>query len=178
MPDRLLQDKSVLMVIASDNFRDEEYMQPRSILEEAGAEVTVASSSLRQSTGMLGKVSVTPDVVLDEVDSHRYDAVVFVGGSGADEYWNNGSAHLVASTAYDEGRIVGAICIAPITLARAGVLDGRRATVFSSEVENLKKSGAVYTGAAVERDGKLITADGPQSAEEFGRVLMEALAED
>ena len=178
MPDKPLQDKSVLMVIASDNFRDEEYMQPRSILEEAGAEITVASSSTRKSTGMLGKVSVTPDVALDEVDTPRYDAVIFVGGSGADEYWDDATAHRVASTAYENDRVLGAICIAPITLGRAGLLDGKRATVFNSEVENLKKSGAVYTGAAVERDGNLITADGPQSAEEFGRVLMEAMAED
>lgn len=178
MADKPLQGKSVLMIIASDDFRDEEYMQPRSILEEAGAEITVASSYTRKSTGMLGKVSVTPDVALEEVDTLRYDAVVFVGGSGADEYWDDATAHRMATTAYENGRVLGAICIAPITLARAGLLEGRRATVFSSEVENLKKSGAVYTGAAVERDGNLITADGPQSAEEFGRVLKEALAED
>lgn len=176
MSDITLQGKSVLMIIASQNFRDEEFARPKSILENAGADVTVASSSIEEATGMLGKVSVTPDVTIDRVAPADYDAVVFVGGSGASEYWDNPTAHEIATRAHEEGKIVAAICIAPVTLARAGLLDGKKATVFNSEVENLKREGAVYTGAAVERDGNIITADGPQSAEEFGLALKKALA--
>jgi protease I len=64
-----------------------------------------------------------------------------------------------------------------VTLANAGVLSGRRATVFSSEAGKLKAKGAEYTGAKVERDGKIITGSGPEAAEEFGRAIVKALAE-
>jgi len=59
--------------------------------------------------------------------------------------------------------VLGAICIAPVTLAKAGVLEGKRATVWKSEGETLKEHGADYTGASMEADGKIITADGPHS---------------
>ena len=43
--------KKVLMVIAPDKFRDEEYNEPRRILEGRGCTVTVASTSIEPATG-------------------------------------------------------------------------------------------------------------------------------
>ena len=81
----VLSGKKVLMVIASSQFRDEEYQKPRALLEAAGAKVTVASSSLQESTGMLG-MKVTPDILLKDARMEQFDAVVFVGGMGATEF--------------------------------------------------------------------------------------------
>lgn len=172
----LLQGKSVLMIIAKQNFRDEELAEPRSVLEGAGAKVTVASSAIQESVGMLGRVRATPDLTLKEVSVADYDAVIFVGGTGASEYWDDPTAHQIAKDAHGAGKLVCAICIAPVTLARAGLLEGKKATVFSSESGQLKRHGADYTGASVERDGNIITADGPQSATAFGNAVRDALA--
>ncbi len=169
-----LEGKRVVMVVAHRSFRDEELFKPMAILEKAGAEVAVASSSMERATGALGG-TVQPDVLLKDVRSDDYDAVVFVGGTGAKEYWEDERAHAIAREAVDGGKVVGAICIGPVTLANAGVLRGRKATVWESEAERLKRGGAVYTGRSVERDGRVITADGPESAEEFGRALVRAL---
>jgi len=70
---------------------------------------------------------------------------------------------------------VAAICISPVTLARAGILKNRRATVFPTEAEELKKEGAIYTGAPVEEDGRIITASGPEAAGEFGERIASVL---
>ena len=35
---------------------------------------------------------------------------------------------------------------------------------------------AIYTGAKVERDGNLITASGPEAAEDFGKAVLQALS--
>ncbi|MFQ6099297.1 MAG: DJ-1/PfpI family protein, partial [Armatimonadota bacterium] len=61
-----LQGKSVLLVVASGNFRDEEYAEPRRALEAAGARVTVASSRLGTLRGMLG-MTIEPDVLIGDV---------------------------------------------------------------------------------------------------------------
>ena len=168
------QGKRVVMIIARSDYRDEELLAPRRILEAAGAEVVVAASSLQPAKGMLG-ATVAPDVLLADVDPEQYDAVIFVGGAGAQEYWENTRAHEIARATLEHGKILGAICIAPVTLANAGVLAGKRATVWASEAPRLKAKGAQYTGHPVEVDGGIVTADGPESAEEFGRAMLAAL---
>ena len=166
--------KNVLMVIAPSNFRDEELFQTKSELEKAGATVTIASKGKGEKTGMLGgRANATVDIT--EADVGNYDAVVFVGGTGSAAYFNDETAKSLASKAYAEGKIVAAICIAPSILANADLLEGKKVTAFSSEAQNLQEKGATFTGKGVEVDGKIITADGPQSATEFGKTIAEAL---
>lgn len=169
-----LTGKKILIVIASSQFRDEEYQKPRAILEAAGGKVTVACSWLQESTGMLG-LKVKPDILLQDAKMPEYDAVIFVGGMGATEYWENPAAHALAQSAYMSGKPTAAICLAPMTLANAGLLKGKRATIWKDAVTDFKTKGVVYTGKSVERDGRLITGSGPDAAEEFGKALVEAL---
>lgn len=171
-----VEGKKVVMIVASQQFRDEELRVPKELLEGAGAQVLVASSTLDESEGMLG-MKVRPDLLVDSLRVADQDAVIFVGGVGAQEYWADSTAHAIAQTAVDSGKVLGAICIAPVTLANAGVLSGKRATVWSSVKGNLESAGAVYTGADVEVDGKLITANGPGAAQEFGRRIIKLLSE-
>lgn len=171
-----ISGKKVLMVIASKNFRDEEYQNPRRVLEEGGAVVRVASSSLNVAKGMFG-ATAKPDLFIRDVKVDEYDAILFIGGSGSSEYWNDTMAHLIVKQALEKGKVLGAICIAPTTLANAGVLSGRRVTSFSSEVSKLRAKGAIYTGSDVEVDGKFITANGPASSTKFGEKVVEALTE-
>ena len=164
----------VLMIIAPRNFRDEELFHTKEELERLGNSITIASKSKETAIGMLGG-TVTPDLTLDEVNVDDYDAVVFVGGTGSSIYFNDSRAHEIARSANEKGKIVAAICIAPSTLANAGILSGKRVTSYPSEENNLRSKGAVYTGSRVEKDGNIITADGPGSAREFGRRIAESL---
>ncbi|MBI4227844.1 MAG: DJ-1/PfpI family protein [Candidatus Omnitrophica bacterium] len=170
-----LTGRRVVMVIAHDQFRDEEYARPRALLEEAGAAVAVACSKAAPAKGMLG-LTVTPDLTIDKVDPNAYDAVIFVGGMGATEYWDSPVAHRIAKTMHGQGKVTSAICLAPMTLANAGLLAQKRATMWPSEAEQFKTKGVVYTGQPVERDGWLITGSGPEAAEAFGRAVRDALA--
>ena len=145
------------------------------ILVEQGATVTLASSSLAEATGMLG-AKAKADVLFDQVSAADYDAIVFVGGFGASEYFANAKAHELCRAAVAQGKLLCAICIAPGTLANAGVLKGKKATVWEGTADLLGKGGAKYTGKAVEIDGKIITAAGPEAAAAFGRAIADALA--
>lgn len=175
MTGQTLAGKRVLMVIAPDRFRDEEYREPREVIEEAGGQVTVAAARLARARGTLG-LEVDPDARLADVRADDYDAVVFVGGSGASVYWDDPTAHALARRAAELGRVVGAICIAPVTLARAGLLRGRRATCWPAETAKLEAAGARCTGNPVEEDGLIVTGSGPQAARAFGEALVRALA--
>lgn len=171
-----VKGKKAVMIIAQNNFRDEELLTPKEVLEKNGVVVTVASSSLKGSTGMLG-AKVKPDILFTNIKVADYDAVIFVGGSGSSEYWDEPAAHKIANDANSAKKIVGAICIAPVTLAKAGLLKNKKATTFSSTVKDIKSFGAQYTGADVERDGNIITASGPAAAQKFGEALVRALGQ-
>jgi len=105
-----------------------------------------------------------------------YDRTVFISGPGALSLAERGDAKALAVETLAAGKILGAICIAPVILARAGVLNGRRATVWDSDGEQaalLKASGAIYTGEAVTVDRKIVTGNGPMAAEVFGKTFAE-----
>jgi protease I len=168
------KNKRVLVVIASRDFRDEEFLVPRKLLESAGAKVTVASSKLDPAKGMLGAI-VKPEILLKDAKSADYDAIVFVGGSGAKEYWGDATAHKLATEFHAKGKPTSAICIAPVTLANAGLLKGRSMTAWPDVVDRIVAKGAVKKTQGCVVDGMIITADGPESAEAFGEALVNAL---
>ena len=169
-----LTGKKILMVIAKSRFRDEEYREPRKVLENEGASITVASSSRDIAIGMLG-AKVKPDVLLGDVKEADYDGIVFVGGGGAAEYFDSPVAHKLAQSFFGRGKLTSAICIAPATLANAGVLAGKKATSFPSSLPILKAKGAVLSNGTVVVDGTVVTAVGPEAAKSFGEKLVEVL---
>lgn len=167
-------NKRILMVIAPEQFRDEEYAEPRGVFEKAGIAVTVASARLGKAVGKLG-MEVSVDTLLKNAHATDYDAVVFVGGTGSRIYFDDPEAHRLVREADTSERIIGAICAAPGTLAKTGLLKGKRATSFSGESELLKQGGAIFTGKSIETDGRIITGDGPQSATAWGEKIVEML---
>lgn len=163
-----------VMVIAPHNFQDQELGVTRAVLTRGGVQVTVASTRLETCTGMQG-TRVKPDLLLKDVKVEDFDAVIFIGGSGASHYFDHAAAHNLARQALAQGKVVAAICIAPVTLARAGLLQGKKATVYPSGKSDLERAAATYTAAPVTVDGKVITASGPAAAAAFGQAILQAL---
>ena len=164
----------VLMVIAPTVFRDEEYAQPKAVLEARGAEVITASRTVGICHGKLG-MTAEATVALADANATDYDAVAFVGGGGAETYFDDPDAHRLARAALETGRVVGAICIAPSILARAGLLQDVRATAFASQKDDLIAHGAIWTGVPVEVAGAIVTANGPEAARDFGMEIADTL---
>lgn len=166
--------EKVLMVIAPNNFRDEEYQKPKEVLENAGFQVVTSSKGVKVAKGMLG-ATVNVDLDLSKANVEDYVALIFVGGTGSSVYFNDQTALDLAKKAVQSNKVVGAICIAPSILVNAGTLVGKSATCYPSEAQNLKAKGANYTGQPVTVDGKIITANGPAAAKEFGEKIVEVL---
>ncbi len=166
--------KRAVLIIAAENFRDEELLEPKAILEKNGIEVKVASTIIGQAKGKLG-ASVKTDMLISDINSADFDAVVFIGGPGAVIYIDDPVANKVIADTLKNKKVLAAICIAPAILAKAGALKDKRATVWESEGEMLKTCGARYTGKDVEQDGNIITAAGPFAAKEFAETIVKEL---
>ncbi len=166
----------ILMIIAQDGFRDEELIVPREVLEKAGHSVKVASTSRAKARGSRGAV-VSPDMAAYEANPDFFDAVVVVGGPGSKMLSEDGSVLRLVMQASERKKIVGAICLGPMTLAKAGVLSGRKATIFPEReaIGILRLNAADYVGGELVVDGTVVTADGPMSAGKFGAEIAAML---
>lgn len=169
-----MEDGKVLFIIAPKDFRDEELFETKKILEAAGWKTEIASIQKGKAQGMLGG-EVEIDKELPETVVADYQAVVFVGGRGATCFFEDPIALDLAREAHSQGKVVAAICIAPSILANAGVLNGKRATAYPSEEENLKEQGAIFVEKPVVADGKIVTGRGPEAASKFAWKIVELL---
>lgn len=169
----------ILMIIAHRNFRDEEYFIPLDIFRRKGFEVITASSKRGLALGVLGGEAEV-DVDIKKAEAEDFDAAVFVGGDGAQEYFESETAHGLARDFNDAGKMVGAICIAPVILAKAGILKNQIAAVWQSPLDKtgpkaLAEGLCRISEQAVEKSGNIITANGREASEEFALKIAEDL---
>jgi protease I len=169
-----IPEKKAVMIIPSKGFWCEELMTPKEIFEQNGILVTIASSATKEAKSIFG-IGIKPDIVLNKLKENLYDVIIFVGGEGAVQYWDDPLAHRLVKKALKQGKILGAISIAPVILANAKVLRGKRATVWPTLSNRLKWAGALYTGNPVEVDGNIVTANSPDSAEEFAKTILSLI---
>lgn len=170
--------KKVLLVVAQNDYQPLEYSIPKRMLESASVEVVIVSNmiGIAKSTGNYNSAKV--DLSLGDVEVNNFDGLFFIGGSGALEYLDNEISYDLLRTWQKTGKPYGAICISPRILAKAGVLKGKKVTGWDGdgELENLLlENGVIYINNPVVVDGNVVTADGPSSAEQFGKKILEVL---
>jgi len=167
----------LLVVIAPERFRDEELFEPLSLFQKAGIAYDIASAKAGTCTGMLGgRCDATLDFARVRADG--YDGIVVIGGTGSPEFlWGHSKLHALVAEFANSGRLVAAICLSPVVLARAGVLRGKRATVsrMADSVAEMRKGGVDLRNDAVVIDGNFITANGPAAARRFGEEIVAVL---
>lgn len=174
-----LAGKNILFVIAHKRFNDKEYQLPRELLERVGAKVTVASTDTSIAVGMYD-LEVKPDTLISQISKIGFDGVVFIGGMGAREYWDDTTAHNIVKNAFKEKKVIGAIYISPIILAKAKILRFKSATVWeNSETKHILKQEQVrYINNPVVTSDKIVTANGPVAAKEFAEKIIELLLKE
>ena len=173
-------EKKILMVVAFKDFKDEEYFVTKEVLEKAGYLIETTSSQKGMALGTEGNEAV---IILlpHEVNPQNYEGIVFIGGSGMGKELDNQEFQKLAQEFIKNDKIVAAICVAPALLAKSQILKGVKATVWSSALDKsfiqiLKANGAIYTDKPVVQDGKIITANGPDAASQFGETIVNQLS--
>ena len=171
-------NKKAVLIVAPEGFQDKEYQDTKKSLVNKDVNVYV-SSTTDQAVGKFGK-KIKVDIRLKNLKVNDFDAIAFIGGPGATAYQNNMKALSVAKKANDNDKVLGAICIAPTILAKAGVLKGKKATVWSSNldqtsIEILENNGAQFINEPVVVDKNIITGNGPQAASQFGLEIAKKI---
>ncbi len=169
--------KKVLMVIAPKDFEDCEVVEPMAILKANGAKVTIASTTTDTAIGLNG-FKITPDIKISTAKADDYDAIVLPGGTGViGSLWDNEELRTLLQQFNSQNKIVAAMCAAPPTLAKAGILKGKTVTMFPWEdgIKELTTRGAIYVNEETVTDGNIVTGKNPAASKSFGLAICDAL---
>jgi protease I len=170
----------VVIAIAPEKYRDEELAEPVAALKSAGIAFDIASTRSGTCTGMLGGKTVA-GISFDEIDPKDYHGLIIIGGSGSQAHlWDDDMLVRLALFFHEKGKVVGAICLAPVVLARAGILRQKNATVYDSPaaVLEMKKGKAVLVKDSVVTDSRIVTANGPLAAKAFAAAVIKELKDE
>lgn len=165
-------------VLLAEGFEEVEAVAIIDVLRRADVEVTIAAAS-----GPAGVVSgahqirLTAEAALTDLHPHELALVVLPGGMpGSTALAANPAVLDLLRQVHAGGGLVAAICAAPLALHAAGLLHGRRVTCYPAVEKQL--TGAVCTGQAVQRDGRIITSRGPGTALQFALELVRVLGRE
>lgn len=167
-----------IAVMIADGSEEIESLTPVDVLRRAQVAVDLVSVGGDYVTGSHGIV-IKADKRAENADFSEYDGIVVPGGMpGAINIANDQSVINALKEASDKGKLVAAICAAPaVVLAKCGILNGKRVTCYPADAFIAALKGSLYTAKAVERDGNIVTADGPRSAMAFAIEICAYLGE-
>lgn len=172
----LLINRGVLLVLPSQNFNEEEYLIITHSLEKENIKIFIVSDAISLCKGENG-LKVKNDIQFYNIHESNFSGLILVGGSGMRNYWNNPIVQLTAKQFIKSKKPVGAICSAPIILARAGLLTGC-ATCYPDDKNEFELNQINYKDDAVVINKNIITAKDPSATSEFMKAFLYELAKN
>ena len=166
-----LVNKSLLIILPATDFNEEEYLTIKNILEISGFRLFIASDAHSLCVGN-NNLKVRADVSFFNIHETNFAGIIFIGGNGVRNYWDNKTLHLIAKKFFEKKKMVAAICNAPVLLAKAGILAGKDATCYPDDKRELEKEGINYVDIPVVIQRNVITAQQPSSSNDFANSIV------
>ena len=163
-------------MILAPGFEEIEALTVVDVLRRCDVRIDIAGFDSKFVEGA-HDIKVIPDMHLDEINIENYDALILPGGApGYVNLRNNTRVIELVKDAFKKGKLVAAICAAPCVLADAGILQGKKATIYPGMEDEIRKGGAEVKEDLVVQDGNIVTSRGPSTAILFAWKLGEILA--
>jgi len=169
--------KKVILAIASNGYQEQEYNETKKVLEDSGLEVVTVSDTDEMAIGHEGNQAKV-DIPTKNINPALYSGMFIIGGPGALACLDNEKIHQALSEFFATQKPYGAICISPRILAKAQVLRGKNATCWDGDgktAEAFEIGNVTFESGPVVVDGKIVTADGPDAAQEFGKAIVNLI---
>lgn len=163
-----------ILILVAPGFEEIELSAPYDILKRLRYQVVTAGINNTEIEGAHG-LRVKTDITVDEADAEGFDAVILPGGSGAEVLRDTPKVIEIIQKMNKEGKLIAAICAAPIALAKAGVITSKNVSAYPATTvfEELEKS--FVTGDRITLDGNILTAKGPAVSLDFGFAIGDYL---
>ena len=172
----------ILIVIPQNRFCDQQLLDLKTVFEEVAIKTIVLSKSGKEAVGEM-KTRWTPDGILVDWDKQylqnkKYDAVVVVGGKGAkNSIWNDSILPQILTDHYRAGKVVGALGLSVVSLARAGLLSGQEVSApdHAGCMQEMEEAGAFVVNEPLTHSEQIVTAGDDSSGIIFGKKILELL---
>lgn len=191
-----IKDKNALKgkriaVLVADGFEEIELTGPVWYFKALGAQVDIVAPKFNPAPERFGlsypEMSKTHvmaiqylqpvgyikfDRTADQIKVEDYDAVFIPGGA-----WNPDNLRYdkdVIKFIQDfnkSGKLIAAICHAPVVLASADIIKGKQLTGYWNIQSDLKNAGATVLEQPVVTDGNIITSRHPIDVADFSRAV-------
>lgn len=166
-----------IMVMLADGFEEVEALTVVDVLRRADVQCDMVSIDENRNVAGSHKITVRSDYSIDEVNTSEYDGIVLPGGMpGAVNLRNSIKVVETVKDYYSTGKIVAAICAAPIVLDKAGIIAGKRITSYPSFESQLRN--CIYCQDTVCIDNHIITSRGPSTALAFAYEILNAIGKE
>ncbi|MFO8011552.1 MAG: type 1 glutamine amidotransferase domain-containing protein [Dehalococcoidia bacterium] len=166
-----------IAILVEDRYQVLELWYPLIRLREEGGEVVIVGPEAGGVYKSGHGYEITADVSADSLNIEGFDAVFVPGGYAPDLMRRTTSMVQAVKDAYEQGKIVAAICHAGWMLASAGIVSGKRVTSFITIKDDMVNAGATWLDEPVVRDGQIITSRTPDDLGLFCREIIAALNE-
>ena len=165
------------VVLFADGFEEIEGLSIVDILRRADIPTEIIGISRGEITGAHG-LRIIPDGLINQIDHETIEAVFLPGGSPG--YLNLASNENVIELIKNMNmnqKLIGAICASPYVLAKAGVLFGKKATIYPGMEDEIITAGGIVHDDIVVIDQNIVTSQGPATSISFSLTLVELLTD-
>jgi len=162
---------SCLIFLPKKDFNEEEFTIIKKRLLKAGKQVFVTSDDHFVCSGSKG-MKVKSDTSFYNVNVNNFASLILVGGTGSRAYWKNEALQKIIKKFFDAKKVIAAICSSPIALAKAGILQNKKATCYSEDKMELINAGIDYQDRNVVVDGNVVTANDSRSTLQFTEAVL------
>ncbi len=160
----------------ADGFEEIEAITPIDILRRANLDVTTVSITNDLMVTGAHAITLKADISIKDVNTSEIDMAVLPGGMPGSKNLNESTE--VKNILQDlsvRGKLIGAICAAPMVLGNMGLLKDKKAICYPGFEDQMK--GAILASNKVETDTNITTGKGPGVSTQFALRLVELLVD-
>ena len=179
-----------VLMVAGDAAESLEVLYPYQRLQEEGYEVQIAAPSKKKLHFVVHDFepgydtytekpgySWDADLTFKDVKPDDYVALVIPGGRAPEYIRNDPDLQKIIRHFFQQEKPVAQLCHAPLALAAAGVLKGRKSAAYPALAPDVAAAGAEFVDSGAVVDGHMVSArawpDHPTWMRAFMRLLKQ-----
>ena len=163
----------MVYVFLAKGFEELEALAPVDVLRRAGVAVKTVGVTGKQVRGS-HNISVNCDIIAKDATFDDIDGIILPGGlPGTTNLEADETVQRFIDYAVEHGKVIGAICAAPMILGHKGLLQGKNAVCYTGFEKEL--TGAHVLNRPAVRDGNIVTGWGAGGAMDFALLYLETL---
>ena len=166
---------TIILVIGFPETEETELIITVDILRRAELDVVIANLNDKDNFTCIQKTTIKADKLFKDIENETFDAVIIPGGPGSYKAANNERLITFIKRHDKAGKVLAAICGAPVIFAQNKIGEGGKMTSYPNDKEKIEKAGYVYDELDVVVSNNIVTSRAPGTAFEFALKLVEIL---